>query len=269
MIRLAISNIAWPQEYDQQMYQVMKDLGYAGLEIAPGRILGEEPYRVPERAQRWADRLRYEFQLTIPSMQSIWYGRKENLFRSPEEREVLLRYSFEAMRFAVAVSCRNLVFGCPRNRNIERTSPNTLETAGEFFRTLGLQAENYGVTVGLEANPPIYHTNFLNTTEETVEWIRYCGTKGLGLNLDLGAMLCNGESVERVREWAPLISHVHISEPGLSPLRKRPEHRRLFEILYEEGYPYFVSIEMGCCAEIKTVVEIMRYIMEVCACAER
>lgn len=272
MSHLAVSNIAWSQEHDRQMYHVMAELGYEGLEIAPGRIMGKKPYKETEAARKWAEELRQEYHLVIPSMQSIWYGREENLFRSAEEREILLQYSEAAMRFAEAVSCRNLVFGCPRNRNIERlieiSEENVQTIAFEFFEKLGIAAKANRVVVGMEANPVIYHTNFLNTTEETVAWIRRCKAPGLGLNLDLGAMFYNGESVERIREWLPLVSHVHISEAGLLPIQKRPEHRRLFEILYEEHYPYFVSIEMGCCEEIGTVVEVMKYIREVSISAE-
>lgn len=52
------------------------------------------------------------------SMQSIWYGRTEKLFGTEEERNLLLDYTKSAVDFAAAIGCKNLVFGCPKNRCI-------------------------------------------------------------------------------------------------------------------------------------------------------
>ena len=38
---------------------------------------------------------------------------------------------------------------------------------------------------------------------------------------------------------------MHISEPGLAPVRRRPEHAELAAMLKAVGYRGFVSIEMG------------------------
>ena len=41
------------------------------------------------------------------------------------------------------------------------------------------------------------------------------------------------------------VSHVHISEPGLAPIQKRPEHKELALLLGAVGYRGFVSVEMA------------------------
>lgn len=268
MIHLAVSNIAWGEEDDRRMYENLASMGFDGLEIAPSRIWGPNPYENLDEAGEWAGKLRQEYGLVIPSMQSVWYGREENLFRSTEERERLLWYSKMAVKFAEAISCGNLVFGCPRNRNIGNKVQNIDGISKEFFGEIGKSAEECTVAWGIEANPSIYNTNYLNRTEEVAELIGKCGTKGLRINLDLGAMLYYHEPLEKVREWLPLISHVHISEPGLSPIQKRPEHKELFRILLEGNFDRFVSIEMKRCTELETVVAIMEYVKEVCRDAE-
>ena len=70
-------------------------------------------------AQRWAEKLKREYDLSVVSLQSIWYGRNESLFGSYEERQALLEYTKRAIDFACAVGAKNIVFGCPKNRNIE------------------------------------------------------------------------------------------------------------------------------------------------------
>ena len=269
MIRLAVSNLAWTKENDIRMYQVLSDLGFAGVEIAPGR-LWDPPYGSIDEAGEWAEMLKKEYGLMIPSMQSIWYGRTENLFRSEEDRRILLDHTVRAMELAERISCRNLVFGCPKNRNIEtrRSSTETANTAACFFGELGRRARKHGVVLGIEANPVIYHTNYLNTTRDAAMLVKNDRTGGLRLNLDLGTMIYDREPLEMIRKMVPLISHVHISEPGLVPIQKRPEHRELFRILYEEHYEHFVSIEMGRCEDLETVMTVMEYVKEVCRDAE-
>ena len=117
-MKLAVSNIAWAAEEDDLVYELMKKYGFLGLEIAPTRIFSENPYDRNAAAKRWSIELRNAYGFTIPSIQSIWYGRQEKIFGSVEERQSLIDYTKRAIDFAVAIDCRNLVFGCPRNRNI-------------------------------------------------------------------------------------------------------------------------------------------------------
>ncbi len=73
-----------------------------------------------------------EYGFCVPSMQSIWYGRQEKIFHSPEDREALTEYTKKAIDFAAAIGCGNLVFGCPRNRNIE--GEYDPDVATDFFQ---------------------------------------------------------------------------------------------------------------------------------------
>ena len=74
-MKLSISNIAWARENDLVVYEIMKNMGFEGLEIAPTRIFPENPYDKIEEAIRWAKELKAKNGFVIPSMQSIWYGR--------------------------------------------------------------------------------------------------------------------------------------------------------------------------------------------------
>lgn len=240
---LAISNIAWSAEQDAEVYAMMHELGWQGLEIAPTRVFPEHPYEDSGRAAQWAALLMRREGLRVPSMQSILYGRSENIFASAAERESLLQYAKKAVDFAEAIHCRNLVFGCPRNRNI----PQGADTEGAviFFRTLGEYAAERGCCIGMEANPPIYHTNYINTTKEALELVEKVDSRGFALNLDVGTMVYNGEDCSVLRGKVNLISHVHISEPYLKPVQPRALHRELAELLSAEGYQGFLSVEMA------------------------
>lgn len=262
-MKLAISNIAWAAEQDEQMYGLMKGIGYEGLEIAPTRIFPQNPYENLEAASKWQQGLGKEYGFQVPSMQSIWFGRQEKIFGSQQERNELIAYTKKAIDFAAAIGCKNLVFGCPRNRVVP--DGVSKELAIPFFKELGVYALQKGTRIGMEANPPIYNTNYVNDTKSALELMEQIEVQGFGLNLDVGTMVCNHEAVEILEGHVDGISHVHISEPGLKPIEKRSIHKELAAFLQENKYSGFVSIEMGKqeVFEKAALEEIMCYVKEI------
>lgn len=258
MSELSISNIAWTNENDDLVYKMMEDIGFSGLEIAPTRVFSENPYDRCSEAKVWADELRNNYGLTVPSMQSIWYGRREKLFGTEEEKAVLIDYTKKAIVFAESIGCKNLVFGCPRNRNMPKGADEDI--AISFFKEIGDYAYKHNTVIGIEANPPIYNTNFINSTPAAVELIEQVNSKGFLLNLDFGTMVENSENINSLKGKEHLINHVHISEPELKEIQKRKEHNELAELLNNYGYKNYISIEVGKQEDIKTLEKIMMYV---------
>ncbi len=260
-MKLSVSNIGWSEGEDSRVYGLMNKYGFLGLEIAPTRVFSVKPYDNPERAAVWRESLRDRYGFEISSLQSIWYGRQERLFGSAKEREILFELTKQAIDFASAMGCKNLVFGCPKNRVL--TGQGQRETGIEFFRKLGDYAYARQTVLSIEANPPIYGTNYINDTYEAIELVKTTASPGFCLNLDTGTMIENGEPAEMIRGQVKLINHVHISEPGLKPVRKRALHRELREILNEEGYRKFISIEMGRTDDAAVLERVLGYGLDV------
>ena len=260
-MKLSISNIAWEEKNDAQVYKWMKQYGFTGLEIAPTRIFPESPYEKVGEAEAWSKKLLAENGFVVPSMQSIWYGRNEMLFGTEEERNILSTYTREAVDFAEIIGCKNLVFGCPRNRAVPEGG--NAEMAVSFFREIGNYADEHGTVIGMEANPPIYNTNYINDTLSALELIHRVDSQGFRMNLDVGTMIQNGEKAEELVGNVKLINHVHISEPWLKTIENRELHRELCRILKEEGYDGFISIEMGKKEDISFIEDVMKYVQEI------
>lgn len=260
-MKLSVSNIAWTKEYDEEMYAFLQDEKIDGLEIAPTRIFPESPYDKNAAAAEFAGQLKEKYSLLIPSMQSIWFGRTENIFASVEERKALLDYTKKAIDFAATIGCKNLVFGCPRNRAY--ADGTDIKVAIPFFEELGEYAYSRNTVLSMEANPPIYNTNYCNTTMEAVEVVKSVGSKGFLINLDIGTMIQNEEElhvVEAAREW---LNHVHISEPGLAFVEHRTLHKELAAYLKDTGYDCFVSLEIKTQENIQNVKDAMHYLQDV------
>ena len=266
-MRLAISNIAWAKEYDDQMYAYLQKIGFSGVEIAPTRIFDMPPYEKKEAARKWAEEIQEKFGLAVPSIQSIWFQRSENMFQSVAERNALLAYTKEAIDFAKALGSHNLVFGCPRNRNRNDDcliSVTECEAVAEdFFRELGEYALANQTVLALEPNPPIYNTNFMNCTAEAFAMAKRVGSAGCKVNIDFGTILTNEESLDVLENNMDYVNHIHISEPGLNRIEKRELHKELSHMIKEADYAGYVSVEMKNQEDIVAVQEVCAYVAEV------
>ena len=258
-MKLAISNIAFEAQDDEFVYEKMKELGFEGLEIAPTRIIPEAPYDNIEKAKDLSVWLKDKYGFDIVSMQSIWFGISQKIFSSPDERAFLVEYTKKAVDFAQAVGCGNLVFGCPRNRVIE--SEADYPTAVEFFKTVGDYAALQNTVIAMEANPPIYNTNFINNDIEALKLYHDVNSRGFKINLDMGTVIHNQEDISKLDFSA--ISHVHLSEPGLVKPEKRQLHLDLAQLMRDSGYKGYVSIEMKKGLTHEEIVQVMTYAKEV------
>lgn len=259
-MKVSVSNIAWEQKDDEEMYLFLQKNKVEGLEIAPTRIFPENPYEKLQEASEYRRKMSEQYGLEISSMQSIWYGRIEKIFEDEQQRQILLEYTKRAFEFAHKIRCRNLVFGCPRNRNMN--SEDDMQIAVEFFGKLGELAQQENTILALEANPPIYHTNFLNTTAETFEFVKKMHSPGVKMNYDFGVVIQNEEDVFDLRQMFPEVNHVHISEPHLAMINYSLLHEKLIGLLKEEEYQGYISIEMRSLGNLESVKNTVIRLLE-------
>ena len=174
--QLAISNIAWQKDDDETVYAAMQQAGFTGLELAPTRIFSEAPYENLTSALLFGGYLKNRWGFSVPSLQSIWYGQKGNIF-DPADTEHLLDYTAQAFQFAHSLNCPSLVFGCPKNR-MRPLGAN--DAAAEAFFMLGGQPGRRGTACiwRWRSNPPMY-TNYLNGTAVRLYARQAAGQPGL------------------------------------------------------------------------------------------
>jgi Sugar phosphate isomerases/epimerases len=241
-LKLSVSQISWrPQELETAL-KLLTAYNFDGVEVAPTMLFGATPYTPNCRQQAidFATEIKLKYNLSVSSMQSIWYGVQGNIFGP--ERNFLLQYTKDAILFASAIGASNIVFGCPKNRIIPDNTPD--DSAIEFFREISDFAFEHDTMLSLEANPADYGTNYMNTTADALDVVYRVSSKSCKLNVDFGTILLNNENVNWLRGKVNSIGHVHISEPNLAILQKRNEHLELAAILREENYAGYVSIEM-------------------------
>jgi len=260
-MNLSISNLAWNESENDAIYNYIKENGFSGIEIAPKKIFSQFPDGIQEEIDTFRLQISTRYALEIASMQSIWFGCTENIFSSKQERTYLLDYTKKIIKFAEKLFCKNIVFGCPRNRAY--TGILDYEIAFSFFYDLGCFAIEHNTVIALEANPLIYGTNFLNTTSDTIDFVKKVNCDGLKVNLDTGTIIQNNENITSYAGDFSLISHVHISEPNLELIQKRQLHNMIADMLRQNVYNNYVSIEMKYSNNIDKIKKVIRYIKSV------
>lgn len=261
-MKISISNIAWNADDDKKMYQFLADKKIDGVEIAPTRIIPNNPYQNNLAAKSIQKQLFTQYNLEISSMQSILFGREEKLFGTKKERIILIEYLKQAINFAKSINCKNLVFGSPKNRIVNNIKEE-YQIAINFFKELGDYAFSQGTILSIEANPIIYGTNFINLTSEAISLVNDVDSHGFKLNLDTGTIIQNNENINLISKNINLINHVHISEPNLVPIKERSMYSEIANILRKKKYDKFISIEMKNNNDLDIVKSSVIYIQKI------
>lgn len=252
-MKLAVSNIAWRSADRLEAYALLQRHGITGLEIAPGLFFhaATDPFTPGKDEASEALAEIHSAGLRIVSMQSLLFGVTGSaLFGSPGERSQFDAAMRRAIDLAGRFGIPNLVFGSPRQRIVPEamTAAQADEVAVAIFRSLGDAARAAGCTIAIEPNPATYGTNFLTRTQEALALAVSVDHPAIGLNLDVGALLMNGEFDDLeplVAAAAGRIAHVHLSEPHLAPAPERAETAVwVLRTVRASGYDRWFSIEM-------------------------
>lgn len=262
-MKCSISNIAWDKENDDLIYDILSKNNFTGLEIAPTRVF-ENPYEQDlSKLQNFKNILK-EKGLVLTSMQSLIFNRPDlTIFEKDTKREELKEYLKKAIDFAYNLDIKNLVFGSPKNRIYTDIDKDYI-IAIDFFKELGDYAYFKDTCLSIEANPKIYGTNFINTTQEAYNLVKDVNSKGFKLHLDTGTILINNESLNEICNYSEHINHVHISEPYLDSLNEKniKFYEEFINILKEINYNKFISIEMKK-NELDKVIESIQFISNI------
>lgn len=267
-MRVAISNIAWEPEQDEDIGRLLRSFGVDAIDIAPGKYfpnpIGAMPSDITQVRNAWMNR-----GISVTGMQALLFGTSGlNLFGPSEVQFAMLEHLAAMCAIGAGLGATKLVFGSPKNRDRSKLSDSeTSRTAVSFFRKLGDIAAKHAVTICLEANPVRYGANFMTTSEETALVVAEVAHPAIKMQLDTGAVLINGEDVSALlAKYAHLVGHVHISEPDLvtvgdlatnhreiaAAVRKYlPEHVLTIEMLAPKNEPPTAAIERAVKATVR------------------
>lgn len=245
MIDLCISNICW-DKHPVSFLDMCVENGVSKIEIAPTKIVSSVYNNNDSVLRSFLHEVKSR-NMTIESMQSIFYNNQSNIFLQKKQFLDHLRKVFE---IAKKIECDYLVFGSPKNREI----PNSMkkEEAWDFFcETMEeiseiLNKEYDNLKLALEANPQQYGCNFMTNYLEAKEILEKVKKENIVFHLDTACTLMSGKNFENAFvENKKYIHKIHLSEPYLEPvINNTIDYEKIFKILKKHNYNGVVSIEM-------------------------
>jgi sugar phosphate isomerase/epimerase len=271
---LAISNIAWQPSENEQIFTLMQQYGFQGLEIAPTKVFAN-PLETAEDDLKSYKKYCHDRGIRIVAMQSLLFGHPDlTLFDSPEKHEEIIAYLTGILRFGSILGAEIAVFGSPANRRIPETmNPAEAEKIAEdFFYTMGKIAQKFDIYFCIESNPPLYGTNFITDSYQAIEIVKRVNHPNFRFHLDTGALFLNDENIETVMAaGSPYLKHCHVSEKALAiiaqedPQNSGTKHNAVANALDMSGYNGWVSIEMRAANDpsatnIKNVTTAMEFV---------
>jgi sugar phosphate isomerase/epimerase len=246
-MRIAISNIAWDVSEDEQVATLLHKYAIDAIDIAPGKYFpapkSADAGEIAQVRDWWGS-----WGIAITGMQALLFGTTGlNLFAPAETQAAMLDHLNAVCRIGSGLGATRLVFGSPKNRDRSSFSDEEARNvAVAFFRRLGDIASRHGVMVCLEPNPPCYGANFMTNSSETANIVSEVAHSAIRMQLDTGALTINGEDpCHVITEYAPLIGHVHASEPDLVTLGDGgSDHAAVASALSGRLQEQIVTIEM-------------------------
>jgi sugar phosphate isomerase/epimerase len=256
-MRLSVSNIAWELPEETAIASLLAEAGVDQVDLAPGKYFADPAAATDAEIvavrQLWRDR-----GFTIAGMQALLFGTSGlNLFADPDG--IMFDRLAAVCRIAGGLGAPALTFGSPRQRDRSGLDDAVAEAiAIDFFGRLGDVAADQGTALCLEPNPAAYQCNFLTRSDEVAAFVRRLGHPAVRMQLDVGAIAMNAEDPRQVVEdAAPIIGHIHASEPMLATLgdggaphiavadalaRARPELTVTIEMAASRNEPHIEAV---------------------------
>ncbi len=246
-MKLAISNLAWDKSQDKKVLKLLKKYKIKGIEIAASKIW-TNPTETTEKEIKKYRKFWNDNGIKIVATTSLLFGHPElQLFSDDGTRQKTLDYLSEMIRISSLLGAKVMVFGSPKNRITNGLpSKEVNKKALDFFRKIGKVAKKYKIYFGIEPNPPIYGTDFINTTQEAIDLVKKVNEPYFSLHLDTSTMTINKEDYGKtIKKALPFARHFHISEPGLKTIpQEETDYKKVMSGLTKSGYKNWVSIEM-------------------------
>lgn len=247
--RLAVSNIAWTDDEEDEVLSGLRGAAVDGIEVAPTRFWprweGITHGKIAEQRMRLRDQ-----GMDVPALQAIFYGRTDlSLFSSGAARNRLFSHMERVLDIANGLGATALVLGAPALRKYgEGSEADQKEMGKETLMELGLVCSARDVALCIEPIPPAYGGEFLADFREILELLANTDPqpKGLRLQFDTACLFLGGHNpADALGVCKGQIGHFHVSEPHLGNFAPPVlEHTRIGEALLASDYQGWISLEM-------------------------
>lgn len=247
-MKFGVCNEIFKEWSFEKAFEFVKQTGYDGIEIAPFTCAKYVTDVSKQRRCEIKD-LAARHQLEISGIHWVLVKAEGMHMTHPDAsiRAKTQQYFRDLVQFCQDLGGKSIVVGSPHQRNLEPgvTLEQATDWATEVFRPAVQDGEDKGVTICFEPLAPS-ETNFMNTAEEAIQFIRRIPSPAFKIILDVKAMCSMGKPIaDIIRESWPAFAYFHANDanlkgPGFGDVDFVP----IASALKEVGYQGYVSVEV-------------------------
>ncbi len=258
-MKLAVSNLAWNINEQEEILSLLPSLGVSGVEVAPTKIANWENIK-PSLLADFRNKLN-DKGLCVSSLQAIFFGKPDaQLLGDINSFGIMCEHIDFLADIAAELGAQVAVFGAPKNRQRNNISSDVaFNLAKERFKQLGEICQGR-MKIGIEPVPRFYGSDFILTAEEDLALVKAVNHPAVGLHLDTGCVLLGDGNIDlAIREGISHLIHFHVAEPELSNFASpKAAHVLAAKTLNEVGYNQWIAIEMKAGASENSVQNVVQ-----------
>jgi sugar phosphate isomerase/epimerase len=233
----------------QRQCQLISEVGYTGIEVAPFTLGAKITDVSPETRQEMRSQAD-DCGLTIIGLHWL-LAKTEGLHLTTDDsaiRRATIEYLIELGNACADMGGTIMVFGSPFQRNLEdgMTREQAYANASEVFKAAVPKLADRSVTLCME---PLTtnETDFVNTCADAMELIELVDHPNFLLHQDVKAML--GAETDPlpmvIKDYAKHVGHFHVNDTNLlGPGMGETDFDPIFAALLETNYNGWVSVEV-------------------------
>lgn len=248
MIRFGICNEIFKDWKLEDIFNYAAKAGYDAVEIAPFTIANHvTDISAEQRAEIKAMAARAG--IAISGIHWVLVQTEGMHLTDPDSgvRKRTSLYFGELVKFCADIGGKTIVVGSPKQRNIREgvSQQQAWDYATEVFREPVMLAEQRGVTICFEPLAPS-ETNFINTAECAIKFVKQLNTPHFKIILDVKAMSSELKPIPQIiKESWPDFAYFHANDKNLKgPGFGEVDFVPIAGALKEVGYDGVVSVEV-------------------------
>lgn len=232
----------------EQVFDLAKEVGYDGVEIAPF-TLAESVTEIDAARRKQIRREAEKRGLEIAGLHWLLVSPKGLYMNHPDEaiRAKTSDYLHHLIDFCGDLGGTRMIIGSPKQRNVLETDTFDAcwQRTVEAFRKLAQRAEDRDIVLCIEPLSP-KETNFIQTMADAIRMVEDVDRPAFRLMADVKAMSSEARPIPAILAGAaPYLNHFHANDPNLlGPGFGELDYAPIVEALREIGYDQWVSVEV-------------------------
>ena len=210
------------------------------IEVPIPKISRDYRYNLP-KLRKFKKKLK-KYSIKVSSIQSIFYKKNYNILKKKSHKQIL-KHLDKVFKISKFFDAKNIIFGSPKNRYVEKKNDDYYHTSLIFFYKVLKLAKKYNINFCIEPNSRFYNCNFITNISEGINLASKINSKKFLINADTGNIFLEKDKCVSAKKHYKMFGNFQIAEKNLISLSKgKINHIKILKKFKIRNK--FISLEM-------------------------